>query len=223
MADYPKTSYRFEIGLKYDAIPTSAVTRLVRESVGPDRLFSNVGKDSQSGETWLWKGDGSEKNPYSWIKISPSRILVFAGFYSGWKAWQDFRQKCSTALANFLPEVVPDSVAYVNVTLLWQVATEDIKSPEKASSELLPFFHKFVPADLLSIDRFGISLFNQEKGRATIDMYIDQASKDIQFLLVVQEGKFDSTKTILQISGQLFEATDEDLLKANSSILEIIE
>ncbi len=222
MADYPKTSYRFEVGLKYDAIPTSAVTRLVRESVGPDRLFLNVGKDPQSGETWLWKGDGTKEDPYYWIKISPSRILVFSGFYSGWKAWQDFRQECSTALANFLPEVPQDTLHYINTTLLWQVAREDIKSPEKASSELLPFFHKFLPADLDSIERLGISLYNQENKRASLDMYIDQTSKEVQFLAVVQESKFDSKKTILQIIGRVFEDTDQDLLKANSSILEII-
>jgi hypothetical protein len=222
MTDFPKTSYRFEIGLKYDAIPTSAVSRLVRESVGPDKLFLNVGKDPQSGETWLWKGDGTEENPYYWIKISPSRILVFSGFYSGWKAWQEFRQKCSNALANSLPEVTHEALAYINTTLLWQVATEDIKSPEKASSELLPYFYKFLPANLDSIDRIGIGLYNESKRRASLDMYIDQASKEIQFLAVIQENKFDLKKTILQIIGQVFGDTDQDLLKANSSVLDII-
>lgn len=110
----------------------------------------------------------------------------------------------------------------ININFLWQVAPEDIKSPEKASSELLPFFHKFVPADLDSVERFGIGLYNEEKKRASLDMYMDQASKEVQFFVVIQQGKFDSKKTILQIVDQIFEETDKDFLKANSSVLEII-
>jgi hypothetical protein len=222
MVDYPKTSYRLEIGLKYDAIPISAVNRLVRESVGPERQFLTVGKDQQSGETWLWKGKGTEEFPYCWIKISPSRIFVFSGFYSGWKTWQDFRQKSATALANFLPEVTPDSLAHVNMAFLWQVKPDEIKSPEVASSGLLPFSQKFLPADLASIDRFEILLYNEEKKRASLDMYMDETSKEIQFFAVIQNGKFDKNKTVLQIIEQVFEETDPDFLKANSSVLEII-
>jgi hypothetical protein len=222
MVDYPKTSYRLEIALKYDAIPTSAVNRFVRESVGPERLFPTVGKDQQSGETWLWKGKGTEESPYCWIKISPSRIFVFSGFYSGWNTWQEFRQKSATALTNFLPEISPDSLAYVNMAFLWQVKPEEIKSPEAASSELLPFFHKLLPADLGSIERFEILLYNEEKKRASLDMYVDDASKEMQFFVVIQNGKFDTKRTVLQIIGQIFEETDQDFLKANSSVLEII-
>jgi len=216
MVDYPKTSYRLEIALKYDVIPTSAVNRFVRESAGPERLFSTVGKDQQSGETWLWKGKGNEESFYFWIKISPSRIFVFCGFFSGWKTWQDFRQKSATALANFLPEVTPDSLAYVNMAFLWQVKPDEIKSPEAASSELLPFFHKFLPTDLGLIERFEILLYNEEKKRASLDMYMDETSKEIQFFAVIQNGKFDTKKTVLQIIEQVFEETDKDFIKANS-------
>jgi hypothetical protein len=215
MSDHSKTSYRLEIALKYDAIPISSINRLVRETVGSESLFTNLGKDQESGETWLWKGDGSEAKPFHWIKISPSRAHLFSGFHSGWKNWLEFRQKGATALTNFLPEITHDCLAYINNTYLWQVAPEDIKAPEKASSDLLPISRKFLSADLKTIE-------HDESRRASLDMYLDRASKEIQFLAVLQHLKFDPKKTILQTIDLTFEQTDPDFQKANSQLLEII-
>lgn len=167
--DFGKNTYQSEIILKFDCISPDFILLVARSfaSRTPGWLF---GKDPQTGQSLVYIGDGSPKNPFFQIRLSADKIAVWAGWYVSYGTWTEWRGNILKELlsqsGNFPSYFVAQLVTHASVAVPADKGKRGVEAPELAP--LIQFIRKYIPEDYMSRGA-GHSVFSDDAGTRIIE------------------------------------------------------
>jgi hypothetical protein len=209
-----RTTFQDDVSFRFDLLNGDLLAKVVRELSKDRRFLPNVSKDEQS-KAWIWRGQGTEKHPWYWVKVFDSSIVIFSGFFAGASNWSQFRRNTAKALLEALSGVEANLILNLTSTYTWHFPNTQVG---KEFPALMTFSHNFLPANLNVIERFSTLLYEPEtKVRCLFDGALDAASNEFKFSLSVQSNRMEQS-AIANLLDDHFAQTDSIYQRANAML-----
>ena len=180
-----KTTFQDEIAYRYDLFGGELLVKIVREL---RKVVPNVTSDQQS-KAWIWRGAGVEKDPWYWVKVNASGIVMFSGFFVGASNWGEFRANVRGVLLEALSGIETDFVENLTANYAWVVPRVDLG---KRLPDLMKFSGLVLPEEAYQSERFSTLLYNPDTKRRVLFEGTPEAGEDeFKFGLSVQTNTID--------------------------------
>jgi hypothetical protein len=207
----PKSTFQDEVSFRYDLFGGEILVRIVREL---KKILPNVTNDQQS-KAWIWRGLGVEKDPWYWVKVNSSEIVVFSGYFTGAQNWGKFRRDVRSCLLEALSGIETEFVGNLTASYAWVLPKADLK---KKFPELVKFSNLAVPEGTDEPERFSTVLFNtKKKERVLFEFGPDATEEELRLGLSLQTGAIEKV-SLANVFDEHFKSTDAAYTKANSLI-----
>jgi hypothetical protein len=162
---------------------------------------------------WIWRGTGVETDPWYWVKVNATEIVMFSGFFTGAENWGKFRREVRTGLLEALSGIENEFIGSLTANYAWVVPKADIG---KKFPDLVKFSSLALPGNAHQPERFSTLLFNPE----TKERMLFEGNPDddgFRFGLSVQTNLI-SKASLANVFEQHFKATDAAYEKTNTLI-----
>jgi hypothetical protein len=204
-----KATFQDEVSFRCDLFGGEILIRIVREL---KKILPNVTNDQQS-MAWIWRGTGLEKEPWYWVKVNASEIVMFSGFFSGAENWGKFRRDVQSCLLEALSGIETDFIGSLTANYGWVVPKADLG---KKFPDLLKFSSLALPDNADQPERFSTLLFDSvTKQRVLFEGNPEE--DEFRLGLSVQTNLIEKG-SLANVFGQHFKSTDAAYAKANSLI-----
>jgi hypothetical protein len=152
IVDFGKNTFLLEVAFKLDALSSSDIFTVVNEFVVRSTAFTDISKNAETGETVLSQGTGEADTPYLQLRLKPDKMVVWAGWHTGFDRWRELRAALLTLLATKSEtlSIAPTLLATISSTVSIVVPHSHVR-PGHMRNDLQPllvWLTKFVPEEM---------------------------------------------------------------------------
>ena len=222
--DFGKNSYSLGTLFKFDCISPSIVTAIVSRLALEKKLFTEIAKDDNTGETVLTMGNGTEQAPLHQLRIDANEVNLWAGWFVAFDSYQKWRNNLLPELALVLRDLHPGMVQAVASQASFGVLEGKTRKPDDVpeSAQLLGFYRRFIPESLLKRGK-GSFMGGDEDGKRSIELTISPGISPIQLLVTytVRNHILDTSASLEQNFVNHANFADEMIQALNDRLLSL--